>query len=174
MAPERLPAARFAATIGTRTELVSVAGGGGRYQVVIGDDAREVDARLSPQGIYSLLVDGVSSVVHVREEDGLTLVEVGRERYEIRVEEETRYVIRTRGGTASPDGGQILRAPMPGKVTHVAVSLGEAVAAGAPLIVIEAMKMENEFRAKAGGTVKEIRVEPGQAVNPGDVLLVIG
>jgi biotin carboxyl carrier protein len=165
---------RFAATVGGQTELVTVAGAGGRYQVRIGDDVLEIDARFSPHGINSLLVDGTSYAVQVREEDGVTLVEVRDERYEIRVEEETRYVIRTRGGAPSQVGGQVLRAPMPGKVTHVAVSAGEAVAAGAPLVVIEAMKMENEFRAKAAGTVKEVRVEPGQAVNPGDVLVVIG
>jgi biotin carboxyl carrier protein len=173
MARERSPAVRFAATIGTETELVSVAGGGGRYRVVIGGRAHEVDARLSPQGIHSLLVDGTSYVARVQERDGVALVEVGDERYEIRVEEEARHVVRTRGGAGAQDASQILRAPMPGRVTHVAVRPGETVTAGAPLVVIEAMKMENEFRATAGGTVKEVRVQAGQAVNPGDVLVVI-
>jgi biotin carboxyl carrier protein len=166
--------ARFAATIGSQTEPVSVGGGPGRYRVAIGGDLLEIDARLSPGGIHSLLVDGRSYVVHVHEADGVTVVEIGDERYEISVEEEARYVIRIRGGAASAAGGQVLRAPMPGKVTHVAVSPGDTVDAGASLVVIEAMKMENEFRAKAAGTVKEVCVQAGQAVNAGDVLLVIG
>jgi biotin carboxyl carrier protein len=56
----------------------------------------------------------------------------------------------------------------------VEVAVGQAVAPGDGLIVLEAMKMQNEFRAAVAGTVKEIRVEAGQAVNPGDTLLVIG
>jgi glutaconyl-CoA decarboxylase len=70
-------------------------------------------------------------------------------------------------------GGQVLKAPMPGKVVLVAVEVGQAVKPGDGLIVLEAMKMENEFRATVTGTVKEIRVRPGQAVNPGDPLVVI-
>ena len=62
---------------------------------------------------------------------------------------------------------------MPGKVTLVEVAVGQVVAPGDGLIVLEAMKMENEFKAQVAGTVKEIRVAAGQAVNPGDVLVVI-
>jgi biotin carboxyl carrier protein len=62
---------------------------------------------------------------------------------------------------------------MPGKVTVVEVSVGQTVAPGDGLIILEAMKMENEFRAAVAGTVKEIRAQAGQTVNPGDVLVVI-
>jgi biotin carboxyl carrier protein len=58
-------------------------------------------------------------------------------------------------------------------ITHIAVRPGEQVQAGDTLVVIEAMKMENEFKALAAGTVVEVRVQPGQAVNPGDTLVVI-
>jgi biotin carboxyl carrier protein len=62
---------------------------------------------------------------------------------------------------------------MPGRVTHVAVAVGDTVTAGTPLLVIEAMKMENEFRASGPGTVRDVRAQAGQAVNAGDVLVVI-
>ena len=62
---------------------------------------------------------------------------------------------------------------MPGQVTHVAVRPGDIVAAGDPLLVIEAMKMQNEFKARAAGTVTDVRVSAGQTVNPGDILLII-
>ena len=101
------------------------------------------------------------------------MVQVGGETYEILVEEQTRWIIRTHGGAAGAGRGQILTAPLPGKITHVAVRPGDAVRAGDALVVIEAMKMENELRAAAAGTVAEVRVQPGQAVNPGDVLIVI-
>jgi glutaconyl-CoA decarboxylase len=74
------------------------------------------------------------------------------------------------GGVA----GQTIKAPLPGKVTHVAVAVGDHVERGDTVVVIEAMKMENEFKATAPGTVSEVRVQPGQAVNAGDVLVLIG
>ncbi|PYO18995.1 MAG: acetyl-CoA carboxylase biotin carboxyl carrier protein subunit, partial [Candidatus Rokuibacteriota bacterium] len=66
-----------------------------------------------------------------------------------------------------------LIAPLPGKISRVAVEPGATVNAGDTLLVIEAMKMENEFKAAAAGTVAEVRVAPGQAVNAGDVLIVM-
>ena len=77
-----------------------------------------------------------------------------------------------RGGAAG-GGGQVLKAPMPGRVVLVEVSPGQTVRPGDGLVILEAMKMENEFKAAVAGTVKEVRVEAGQAVNPGDVLVVI-
>ena len=62
---------------------------------------------------------------------------------------------------------------MPGRVVLVEVALGQTVQPGDGLVILEAMKMENEFKATVSGSVKEIRVESGQIVNPGDVLLVI-
>ena len=133
----------------------------------------EVDARLSEDGVVSLLVGGVSHVATVVDREGTSVVQVGGETYEVLVEEQTRWIIRTHGGAAGAGHGQTLTAPLPGKITHVAVRPGDAVQAGDTLVVIEAMKMENEFKAVAAGTVAEVRVQPGQAVNPGDVLVVL-
>jgi glutaconyl-CoA decarboxylase len=63
---------------------------------------------------------------------------------------------------------------MPGKVLRVLTSVGASVNAGDLLLVLEAMKMENEIQAPSAGTVKEIRVSDGSPVNTGDVFLVIG
>lgn len=164
---------RFVATVGGRARRVEVAGSGGRYQVTVGGQVWEVDARLTPQGIYSLLVDGVSYVADVADQDGATIVDVGGETYTVQIEEETRYTIRTRGGMGVGHGAQTLMAPLPGRITHVAVRPGDRVGPGDTLVVIEAMKMENEFKASTAGTVTEVRVEPGQAVNAGDILVVI-
>jgi biotin carboxyl carrier protein len=165
---------RFVATIDGQPTPVDVRGSAGRYRVTIGERVWEVDAQFTASGIASLLIDGASYVADVLEQDGLTVVDVGGETYGVQVEEETRYLIRTRGGTAGGQGGQTVTAPLPGRVTHVAVSAGQAVTAGQTLLVIEAMKMENEFTARQGGTVTEVRVAAGQAVNAGDVLLVLG
>jgi biotin carboxyl carrier protein len=164
---------RLEAELGGETIPIEVTGEGGRYRVVAGDDTIVVDARQVADGMWSLLLGGASHVVDVSEQDGVSVVEVDGERYHVRIEEETRYIIRTRGRKAAA-GGQVLKAPMPGKVVVVEVSVGQVVAPGDGLVVLEAMKMENEFEAAVAGTVREIRVEAGQTVNPGDVLLVIG
>ncbi|MBM4438912.1 MAG: acetyl-CoA carboxylase biotin carboxyl carrier protein subunit [Candidatus Rokubacteria bacterium] len=129
---------------------------------------------MTAQGIASLLVEGVSHVADVEDHEGACLVDVGGETYAVQVEEQTRYIIRTRGGAAGGAGGQTVKAPLPGKITHVAVRAGERVTPGQSLVVIEAMKMENELKASAAGTVADVRVSAGQAVNAGDVLVVIG
>jgi len=62
---------------------------------------------------------------------------------------------------------------MAGRVVAVHVRAGDRVEPDAPLVVLEAMKMENEFRATAAGVVSEVAVAPGQAVNAGDLLVVV-
>lgn len=163
---------KFEAQTEGETVPVEVEGGAGHFTVTIGGEALTVDARETAQGIWSILLDSTSAVAAVTEQDGTYLVDVEGERYAIRVEEESRYIIRTRGAHGGARG-QVLKAPMPGKVALIEVTVGQAVAPGDGLVVLEAMKMENEFKAQVAGTVKEIRVAVGQAVNPGDVLVVI-
>jgi biotin carboxyl carrier protein len=81
---------------------------------------------------------------------------------------------RPRGGGRSPasGGAQTVVAPMPGRVVKVLVAPGESVAARQPLVVVEAMKMENELRAPGPGTVREVRVTDGAPVESGAVLVV--
>lgn len=164
---------KFAATLDDQTHLIEVTEAGDRFRVRVGEEVWEVDARLSAQGICSLLIGGASYVVDVKEEAGSFLVEVAGETYRIQIEEETRHIIRTRGGVEPRHGGQTLAAPMPGRVVRIEVEAGQSVEPGDGLVVIEAMKMENEFRAAGAGTVKEVRVRVGQAVNAGDILIVV-
>jgi glutaconyl-CoA decarboxylase len=70
--------------------------------------------------------------------------------------------------------GKPATAPMPGKILRVLVKEGDAVPVGGVLMVLEAMKMENEIRAQVAGTVRELRVSAGDTVKPGEVLAVIG
>jgi biotin carboxyl carrier protein len=165
---------KYVATVGGQPTVVEVVPtGDGQYQVVLGEDTWQVDARLPAPGIVSLLIAGVSYVADVVDREGACTVGVGGERHEVLVEPQTRWIIRTHGGTVGTGRGQTLTAPLPGRITHVAVRRGDAVQAGDTLVVIEAMKMENEFKAAVAGTVADVRVLPGQAVNPGDVLVVV-
>ena len=165
---------KYVATVNDETRVVEIAGGDGTYRVSVGDDVWDVDACVTAPGVYSLLIDGASYTAGVFDRDGVCVVEVGGESYEITVEEQTRYIIRTRGGATGGTRSRTLTAPLPGKISRVAVRPGDAVQAGDTLLVIEAMKMENEFKASGAGTVAEVRVEAGQAVNAGDVLIVMG
>ncbi|HVE47511.1 MAG TPA: biotin carboxylase N-terminal domain-containing protein [Acidimicrobiales bacterium] len=83
-----------------------------------------------------------------------------------------RRLRRSSSGTQARGPGTIA-APMQGTVASVLVEVGQQVEAGEPLLVLEAMKMENQIRAESGGEVKEIRVEPGTTVGMGDILAVI-
>ena len=75
---------------------------------------------------------------------------------------------------AAPAGGEVVSAPMPGHILNVLVSAGDAVEVGDTLLVMEAMKMENEIKSHVAGTVTEIKVSQGQDVGVGEVLAVIG
>ena len=76
-------------------------------------------------------------------------------------------------GRASGSGPQRLKAPMPGKVIRVLVKVGDSVRPRQPVVVVEAMKMENELRSPKAGRVKDVTVTPGTSVEAGRVLVVI-
>jgi biotin carboxyl carrier protein len=172
MTGPRRPPARIAVRVDGTLFVVEVEESPvGRLAVQVDGRAVDVDARLDASGSGSLLLDGTS---HVVDQHGETDVVVDGEAFTVQIEGDTA---RRRGG--SPDGrqggggGQRLVAPMPGKVAAVLVAVGQSVERGAGLVVLEAMKMENEFRAMGSGVVTEIHVSPGQAVNAGDLLIVI-
>jgi pyruvate carboxylase subunit B len=93
-------------------------------------------------------------------------------RLEVEILDERWRAIRDAAATSETQHGPApLVAPMPGLIVRVAVQVGDAVEAGQSLVVMEAMKMENELRAAARGTVKSIQVEVGTAVEKGVVLV---
>jgi biotin carboxyl carrier protein len=123
--------------------------------------------------LRQLLVDGQPSTLAV------DAVQPGRwglthqgERWEVEViDERTRYIRSLTGGSGGHRGGGTLKAPMPGLVLRVQVAPGQNVAAGTGVIVLEAMKMENELKAVGAGVVRSVRVSAGEAVEKGQVLI---
>jgi biotin carboxyl carrier protein len=94
------------------------------------------------------------------------------ERTEVEVlDERTRHIRSLTAGSDRPRGPAVLKAPMPGLVVRVHAEPGQPVPAGASLVVLEAMKMENELRAATAGVVRAVRVAPGVAVEKGEVLV---
>jgi len=94
------------------------------------------------------------------------------ERWEVEVvDERTRHIRALTGGADRQRGAGALRAPMPGLVVRVLVEPGQAVSRGGGIVVLEAMKMENELKAAADGTVKAVRIGTGEPVEKGQVLV---
>lgn len=94
------------------------------------------------------------------------------ERWEVEViDERTRYIRSLTGGSTGQRSGGTLKAPMPGLVLRVQVAPGQKVTAGTGVIVLEAMKMENELKAAGAGVVRSVRVSAGEAVEKGQVLI---
>jgi acetyl/propionyl-CoA carboxylase alpha subunit len=121
--------------------------------VMIGTDVHRVVVRPgSARGSYTLWLDGW--------------------RFEVEaVDERTRAIRELSGSNAGPAGPAPLKAPMPGLIVRVNVAVGDHVVAGQGLVVMEAMKMENELRAAAAGRVKSIVATPGTAVEKGALLI---
>lgn len=130
-------------------------------------DAKEVSA-----GVYSILLHGESFEVRIEIRGGeLRATTRGRE-YSISIHDPREWK-KNRAGAAEAEGRQQIRAPMPGKVVRVLVSAGSEVLAGQGLMVVEAMKMQNEIRAPKSGKVERISVVEGQTVNAGEVVAVV-
>jgi biotin carboxyl carrier protein len=137
-------------------------------------DGRDLEAdavRISPNA-YSILLNGRSLEVTVEETaDGLLLRAVGRE-FRIKINDPRSWRSR-HGGKFELEGRQPVTAPMPGKIVSVLVAPGQRVEAGQGLVVVEAMKMQNEIRSPKSGTVERVLVKEGQTVNAGEILAVI-
>lgn len=157
-------------TIGSRTLTVELAGD--RVLIDGADVGRAELAALPGTQVRHLLLDGRSvTVVARRGEDAWNLhVDGWPVRAEV-VDERTRAIRAMTGAAAGPQGPKPVRAPMPGMIVRTEVSVGDVVRAGQGVVVMEAMKMENELKAEADGVVARVLIEAGQAVEKGAVLV---
>jgi len=126
--------------------------------------------------LYSLIVDNSSYEVHVEEREGSYRVLLLGQVYDVHVEDEgTRRVARARK-TRQPtteEGYFLIRSPIPGLIFDVPAMEGQEVKKGDILVIVEAMKMENELRAPRDATVKATFVAPGDAVDKGAPLVTL-
>lgn len=140
-------------------------------------DGEEVDVDLRQSGapeLYSLLYNGRSFEMLIEAERFNYDVTLRGERFEVQVEDErTRRLNMGRKMVALPEGELAITAPIPGLVVKVLVEVGETVEEEQPLILLEAMKMENEIRAVRGGVVKKVAIAAGQRVEQNAVLVVL-
>lgn len=122
-------------------------------------------------GVYSVLLGSRSYEARVDQSQGKLVVTAGRARFEVEVRDPRRWNRKAAGRGA--DGVQHVTAPMPGKLVRVLVAPGDAVKAGQGLVVVEAMKMQNEMKAGRAGRVIAVPVPEGAAVSAGQILATI-
>ena len=153
----------------------------GRFHVSWGGTKREVDARVVERHDYGMLLslirtdaDALSRQVRCSTVDrnGAMTVRAGGIDHSV-VVNGSRKRVNLRESVAGGEGLYRLKAPMPGKVTRILVAPGDAVEAQQPLVVVEAMKMENELTAARAGTVTDVVVSEGASVETGRLLVVI-
>ncbi len=162
---------KYFVTVGGREVVVELEG---EHAIVDGTPYHSAHLTALPgTPIRHLTLDGGSEVLAVEAAGrGLWAVGFQGERHELEVvDERTRHIRSLTGGEKRAGGPPVLKAPMPGMVMKVSVEAGQRVEAGAALVVLEAMKMENELRAPAAAMVKGVKVQAGQAVEKGQVLV---
>lgn len=166
-----------------------------RYVVQLNDERKTV--ALEPDGVHYESESPVHAELSDIEGSPVRMVKIGTHVYRVVVQkrqgrgrytlwidgyrfetealdERTRSIRDLTAARAGPTGPAPILAPMPGLILRVSVKAGDRVEAGQGLVVMEAMKMENELRATAAGTVQRILVAPGTAVEKGAVLVELG
>jgi biotin carboxyl carrier protein len=128
-----------------------------------------VDVVSGEDGVLSLLLAGKSYEVKQESAGTETRILVGQERFDVSVRDPRSFRSRRHAG-ADAQGVKKITAPMPGKVVRLLAAEGSTVEAGQSVIVIEAMKMQNELKAPKSGVVKKINVSEGAAVEAGQSL----
>jgi biotin carboxyl carrier protein len=146
--------------------------GAGRWSIRIDGAPVEADACFLRPGVLSLLINGASHRVVLDADLADPALHLGAKRIAWQADDPRSFRRRRRHGGA--EGPVTLKASMPGRVVRVLVERGAQVAAHQGIVVIEAMKMQNELRSPREGRVADLRVVPGDTVASGQVLAVIG
>lgn len=158
-----------------------------KVDLVVG--GREHTVEIEPgtdDGEYRVMVDGEPFDIHVQEGQdlGQTLCRLNGTEHEVtrkgrvlhvdggRVDVAVRHLAQARAGGGLGAGGEVLP-PMPGRILEILVEEGDEVEPGQTLVVLEAMKMQNEIKAEGPGVVKEIKVAEDDAVEASDVLMIV-
>lgn len=158
-------------TVAGRTAEVEIADGRVTVDGVAVSNAEMLG--LHRTGVHHLIVDGEARAVlaHSASAGVWELHIEGRRMNAEVVDERTRAIRAMTRSASGPTGPRPVKAPMPGLVVRVEVNVGDTVTAGQGVLIMEAMKMENELKADAGGVVTKIHATAGQAVEKGAVLI---
>jgi biotin carboxyl carrier protein len=160
-------------TAGEKTRVIELEREAAGWRVTLNGGAVAVDAVEITPNTLSILLDGQSTEITVTPspEDKLNL-QTGSQEFIAEVIDPRAWRGR-RHSNVEAEGRQQIVAPMPGKVVRLLVQAGDHVEAGQGLLVVEAMKMQNEIRSPKSGTVERVLAREGQPVNAGEVLCVV-
>jgi biotin carboxyl carrier protein len=165
---------RYTAILDGEERIVEITPRQNGYRVTVGDSVFDVDA-VHLQGHAVSLIAGTRSYRCDIEpgKDGRLSVLVGDAVYPLEILDERKLRLRRATGKFSLEGPQRVDAPMPGKVVRVLVKAGDEVQEGQGLVVVEAMKMENELKSPKAGKVIELHAVEGATVESGAKLAVV-
>ena len=149
-----------------------------KLKAITGDGEEEVGLELAGERVSARIGTRVYELEAREIEPGVYVFFFGDRVREFRVDDKIKIVDPRRLRGSQNSGGQHhgvaqIVAQMPGKVVKVQVAAGEAVEKGAGMVVVEAMKMQNEMKSPRTGTVVSVNVKPGDTVNAGDVLVML-
>lgn len=147
----------------------------GLLKISNGKKVYQVDLKLLDKNLYSLMIDNQSYIFEAVENGKEIKIILNQHEYSIPVLNNREKIEAEMMGSSSlsEEKGEI-RAPMPGLILKIEVQKGDAVTVGHPLIIMEAMKMENEIRSQIDGKIQEVQVKENQKVEKDDLLLRIG
>ena len=141
-----------------------------RWRISLDGEPRDADAVEIAPNIYSVLLNGKSHEVRITPKPtGALTLQTDHQEFTADLLDPRAWRGR-RHGALEAEGRQQVAAPMPGKIVRLLVQAGDNVEAGQGLIVVEAMKMQNEIRSPKSGTVERLLAKEGQPVNAGEVL----
>jgi acetyl/propionyl-CoA carboxylase alpha subunit len=163
---------RYFVTIGDRTLEVDLSGD---EPVVEGHPVDAEMVSLPGTTVRNLRVDGRSHTLLAQplERRGRWGIAFGASRFTVEAVDERTRAIREMTGGADEEAEKVVTAPMPGLVVKIEVEVGQQVAAGQGVVIVEAMKMENELKAPADGVVARVEISEGQTVEKGATLIVL-
>jgi biotin carboxyl carrier protein len=153
-----------------RTVDITESPGGGTARVELDGQPVEVDLVDLGSSLHSLVLDGHSREMVLSRDAQAVTVWLDGERIDATVHDEVSKALSSIGGAATAGASEVV-APMPGVVVDIPVKVGDTIEAGQPVIIVEAMKMQNELAADAGGVVESIEVAVGDTVDGGAVLV---
>lgn len=165
---------KYTVTLGDKSYAISVSQAPtGEMTAIIDGEQIPVDAQTLGPHAYSLLMGHESLDIGVAPaENGWTVTHANLA-HEFEIGDEALVRFRKAAAAKAGSGKDVLKAPMPGLVVGVKAAAGDKVEAGAPVIVLEAMKMQNELASKHGGTIEAIKVQVGDKVDKGQVLAIL-
>jgi biotin carboxyl carrier protein len=164
----------FIAKLGDQSYTVEIEENGKAvYRISVDGNEFLVDGKKTGRTNFSLIVDNRSFEIEVDNTDDEYRVLVDGRNYRIHLVDERRERVGAAQSGLQLQGRQMVSVPMPGKIIAVLVAIGDAVEMGQGLVIVEAMKMENEVRSPISGEVKEIKVKPGDTVEGGALLVIV-